>query len=250
MKRKTKRSREGVEGRCRLCGEHRVLRRSHILPELLWSPVYDPDTGKAVSARFDLPYDRSIGRGIREHLLCGECEGRLGQHEDYFAKLWYGDVPFPTTLRHGVRRKVNYTSFKLFHLAILWRAHASSLPEFARVNLGPDAEPMREALLSGVAPPEEVYPIAGQVVVNPTDDSVLHGSLALPVPFQLARGEVYAPIYAGCLWYIGITPGVLADDETRLRSNGDLIIPTVSLRRFPRIPEIMFRNRDKKREEI
>lgn len=249
MKRKSKRKREVVEGPCRLCGEVRVLKRSHIIPELLWSPVYDPDTKKAVSARFDLPYDRSIGRGIREHLLCGECETRLGQHEDYFAKLWYGEAPFPATLRDGVRRNVNYTSFKLFHLAILWRAHVSSLPEFARVKLGPDAEPIRKALLSGVAPPEDIYPIASQAVVNTNDDSVLHGFLALPVPFQLDRGEVYAPIYAGCLWYVGVTPGVLAENETRLRSNGNLIIPTVSLGRFPRIPEIMFRNRDKKRGE-
>lgn len=242
---KPKRKREVVEGQCRLCGEVRVLRRSHIIPELLWSPVYDPETKKAVSARFDLPYDRSIGRGIREHLLCGACETRLGQHEDYFAKLWYGDAPFPTTLRDGVRRNVNYTSFKLFHLAILWRAHVSSLHEFARVKLGPDAEPIRKSLLSGVAPPEDIYPIAGQAVVNTNDDSVLHGFLALPVPFKTDHGEVYAPIYAGCLWYVGITPGVLADNETRLRSNGNLVIPTVSLRRLPRIAEIMFRNRDK-----
>ena len=245
MKPKSKPKREVVEGQCRLCGEVRVLKRSHIIPELLWSGLYDPDTKKAVSARFDLPYDRRIGRGIREYLLCDSCEIRLGQHEDYFAKLWYGGAPFPITLRHGVRRNVDYTSFKLFHLAILWRAHVSSLTEFARVKLGPDAEPIRSALLSDLAPPEDIYPIAGQAVVNPNDDSVLHEFLALPVPFQLDRGEVYAPIYAGCLWYIGITPGVLADNETRLRSNGNLIIPTVSLRRLPRIPEIMFRNRHK-----
>jgi hypothetical protein len=93
-----------------------------------------------------------------------------------------------------------------------------------------------------------VYPIVGQVFVNPLDNSVFHSLLALPVPFQLKRGWVYAPIYAGCLWYIGITRGVLADDELRLRTNGDLMLPTVSIRRIPRIAEIMFRNRNNQRD--
>jgi hypothetical protein len=79
----------------------------------------------------DLPYDRSIGRGIREHLLCRQCEEqRLGSHEDYSGKLWYGAAPFPGEVDGGVQRNVNYTAFKLFHLAILWRAHVSTLPDF------------------------------------------------------------------------------------------------------------------------
>lgn len=237
------------EGACPLCGEHRVLVRSHILPELLWSPVYDPETGAATSARMVLPYDRTIRRGIREPMLCRECdERRLGKYEDYFAKLWYGNAPFPDVIRRRVRRNVDYTLFKLFHLAILWRAHLSALPEFSRVALSAsDAGVMREALFTGVAPPAEVFPITGQAVVDPSSNEVIRGLLALPVPFELATGTVYAPIYGGCLWFVGVTPGVLKDDDTVLRETGDLVIPTISIRRLPGIADIMFRNRDSKR---
>ena len=158
-----------IEPVCRLCRRERKLVRSHILSEVLWRPVYGPD-GKAVSARLGLPYDRRLGRGIREPLLCAACEGNLGHHEDYFAKLWYGRTPFPRVLsKEGVQRNVDYTRFKLFHLANLWRAHESSLDEFRHVQLGPAAERIREALYGGVAPPFSEFPIAAQAVINPLD---------------------------------------------------------------------------------
>jgi hypothetical protein len=192
-----------------------------------------------------LPYNRTIRRGIREYLLCRACDERLGAYEDYFAKLWYGRGPFPKVVAHAVTRRVDYQPFKLFHLSIVWRAHLSSLPEFSRVQLSvADAEVIRLALLTGVAPCEDRFPIVAQAVVNPANNEVIHGLLALPVPFELTDGVVFAPIYGGCLWYVGITPGVLSADNTRLRENGAFIVPAVSLRRLPGIADIMFRNRN------
>jgi hypothetical protein len=143
----------------------------------------------------------------------------------------------------GVQRNVDYNRFKLFHLAILWRAHESSLHEFRHVQLGETAEVLREALESGIAPKPSDFPIAGQAVVSPLDHHVFHALIAMPVRFRLKRGWVYAPLYAGCLWYIGITPEVLAKDPTALQSNGNIVIPVVSVRRLPAIAKIMFRNR-------
>jgi hypothetical protein len=90
-----------------------------------------------------------------------------------------------------------------------------------------------------------VFPIAAQAVVDPANNEVIQGLLALPVPFELPSGIFYSPIYGGCLWYIGITPGVLAQDDSRLRDDGAFVIPPVSLRRLPGIADIMFRNRSK-----
>lgn len=216
--------------------------RSHIIPEFLWRQLYGP-TGKAISARIDLPYNRSIGRGVREKLLCRECDENLGRYEDYFSKLWYGITPFPERVEEAVLLKVDYVRFKLFHLAVLWRAHESTLPEFCRVRLGSAAEVIRGSLHSGVDPSVDKFPIAAQAVVNPLDDRVFHNLLALPVPFRRNSGWVYAPLYAGCLWYIGVTPGVLVGEANVLREDGKIVIPPVSIRQIPRIAKIMFRNR-------
>ncbi len=236
-----------VDGICPLCLQRKVLIRSHVIPELLWRRLYG-STGKAISARIDLPYDRRVGRGVRESLLCRECDESLGRYEDYFAKLWYGKTSFPERLDSGIVRNVDYTAFKLFHLAVLWRAHESKLPEFGRVQLGIEAEAIREALHSGIAPGADEFPISAQAVVNPLDNRVVHDLLALPVPFRRRRGWVYAPIYAGCLWYIGLMPGVLAGEANVLQEDGNIMIPTVSLRLIPRIAEIMFRNRPRPRK--
>ncbi len=61
---------------CRLCGKTRKLRRSHILPEFLYRPLYD---GKhryfVVSAATDSNF--SLQSGLTERLLCGDCEQQL-----------------------------------------------------------------------------------------------------------------------------------------------------------------------------
>lgn len=102
-----------------------------------------------------------LQKGLREPLLCSDCEHlinhdyeqpsvelwrRLAAHEDGIDSNW---THFTTPAGHAcvLVEKVDYASFKLFLLSILWRASVSSRPEFHDVQLGPDEERVRRMLL-------------------------------------------------------------------------------------------------------
>jgi len=69
---------------CKLCKKEAELRYSHILPEFLYSGVYD-ELHRTLEITPD--DERTIQKGIREYLLCQKCETKLSRYETYAAKL-------------------------------------------------------------------------------------------------------------------------------------------------------------------
>ena len=124
---------------CRLCLQDRQLRRSHIIPELLYRPLYGP-THQIRSVNPDLHYIKFLRKGLRQALLCDDCERLLSKYESYFSSVWYGPQGLPSEIPSGVglvtKSGLDYTLFKLFHLSILWRASAAKLKDFHGVALG------------------------------------------------------------------------------------------------------------------
>lgn len=101
---------------CKFCGFQRELRNSHIFPEFLYKPLYDATYHRAWELSTDADRPRFIYKGIREPLLCANCETHFDRSfEDYFARFWYtGRLPNPA---HGARfelRGYDYSRFKLF----------------------------------------------------------------------------------------------------------------------------------------
>ena len=87
-------------------------------------------------------------KGLRERLLCDECEGRLSRYETYFAGVWYGESGLPAVIPEEAtavaKSDLDSVLFKLFHLSILWRASVATINDFAGVKFRP---------ASGTAPP-------------------------------------------------------------------------------------------------
>lgn len=74
---------------CALCLDEKELCDSHILPEFFYDPMYDEGHAyEVVSGGIDNTFDRQ--KGLWEHLLCVECEGRIGDWEDYAKPFLYG----------------------------------------------------------------------------------------------------------------------------------------------------------------
>jgi hypothetical protein len=140
----------------------RELCNSHIIPEFIYAPLYD-EGGKMIGFRFGEEGTRSqlLQKGLREPLLCADCEQllnhdyeqpsielwrRLAAHEEGIAPNW---TPFTTPSGDAcvLVEKIDYASFKLFLLSILWRSSISTLPEFQAVQLGRYEEPIRRMLL-------------------------------------------------------------------------------------------------------
>lgn len=80
------------EAVCALCHEPGELRRSHIIPEFFYKPVYD-ETHRFLQSSTD-PADRVLTRqkGLREYLLCQRCETKLSGWETYASKVIKGGL--------------------------------------------------------------------------------------------------------------------------------------------------------------
>jgi len=146
------------EGICRLCGKQSVLRKSHIVPEFMYKPVYS----ERQMIGFKKGHPRVYQKGLREYLLCGDCEAFLNDsYERPNVRTWealvhreegggvafaYGTTPQGTEFVDV--RGVDYLSFKLLLLSILWRAGVAKGQEYDAVTLGPYEEKIRHMLLS------------------------------------------------------------------------------------------------------
>jgi hypothetical protein len=155
--------------RCRLCLNVRELRRSHVLPEFFYRDLYEEESHRYVSVsshpRHRAPLSQQ--KGLRERLLCQECEQRFSRIEGYAATFLgrvsrEADAIGRTAVTEPVARVApfEYATFKLFGLSLLWRMGESTVYMFSSVNLGPHREPLRRMLLSDDPGEAHEYPFA------------------------------------------------------------------------------------------
>ena len=134
---------------CKLCLNDKELMRSHVLPEFFYEPTYDEKHRFISVSSHPKQNTRPFEKGLREYLLCKECEGQLSRYESYGASV----LRKADEYRRPGNRVIeipdfNYTYFKLFGLSLIWRCHASRLHMFGAVKLGPHAETIRAMLAS------------------------------------------------------------------------------------------------------
>lgn len=127
-----------VQGICKLCLQEKELCNSHIIPEFMYNKIYNEKPRKFFLLKYNnkdstLSKKRPEQKGIREYLLCSECEGKLSKYEIYgeeviyakgkrnkayiFSKQETPDLQFSLFHYKGL----NYHRFRLFLLSILWR---------------------------------------------------------------------------------------------------------------------------------
>jgi len=208
---------------CQLCKHDRALCKSHIIPEFLWSDLYNAKhqvkqiTGKGPKGW------KPIQKGIREELFCNDCEQYINKHfEQPFKRMWVDDFPLPdpwvTDSAHWV--SVDYAPFKLFHLSVLYRAHVSTCREFATVSLSRHAEILRNMLLTLAPGSASQYPIFGWAIIDPKTRKIMQGLSGA----QTGRfgGKVsYGLMYGGVEWWICVSSDHTHEfQQAALQSNG------------------------------
>jgi len=144
---------------CKLCKRERTLRKSHIIPEFFYKEIYDEKgrffprkTGKA---------GRQEQKGIRELLLCDECEGHLSAFEKYGREVIFGgeEIAGKRTQDAVFLSELDYPKLKVFLISILWRMSVASGPMWSLVDLGPHEEKLRKLVLNGVPGDELDIPV-------------------------------------------------------------------------------------------
>ncbi len=247
--------------KCRLCGSDGKLTDSHIIPDLfIRSLEAKLPTGKSgitqpTSILLSLRSDEVGGLrqrgswekkyGLKEHLLCRQCENRFSRYERCFRQLFYGNkkgpirkieigTPFnmeavfglPAEII-GVRKlQVNYAKFKLFVLSLLWRSSVAKGKFFSKIDLGPHEAEIAALLNSEDPGPENRYFIVMidlQFVGYGAEDMIRQ-----PDAFRDEAQRAYSFVLGGFMLviYVG-AEGHLPPVPIRpfcLRGNGDLIL--------------------------
>lgn len=69
--------------KCHLCQKDSDLKNSHIIPEFVYNLLYDKKHRFHVLTTADNPPRPQEQKGIREHLLCVDCENQLSVYEKH-----------------------------------------------------------------------------------------------------------------------------------------------------------------------
>ena len=192
---------------CRLCHADRELRNSHIVPEFLFANLYN-DKGHmmGINGRGRKGW-RPLQKGVTEKLFCESCEQFFNEYcEKPFKRQWIDASPLPKIWPQvePIVVHVEYSSFKLFHLSVLFRASVSTLPTFEHVSLGPHEERIRNMLLLRQAGPALLYPIMGIALISPRDREITH-LITMPVHGRFEGQKCYSLAYGGVNWWIAVS---------------------------------------------
>jgi hypothetical protein len=167
---------------CQLCLKESELRRSHILPEFFYLNIYEsPDAHRALAiTRIS---EKIIQKGLREYLLCQECETKLSRYENYAAELIREIPSFSQDVsgRFLFSEKVDYSLFKLFQLSLIWRCGVSKNPAFVQVALGPHEEILRCRLIE--QNPGKAFEY-GCLMMTILETELLHKVISSPIRLQ------------------------------------------------------------------
>ncbi len=225
-----------VDGVCPLCGMSKEIIQSHIVPEGFYKPLYD-GKHRAIHVDKNTLDTKWIQKGIREHLLCANCDNSiLGTWDKYAIELWSGLGGMPDTLPNGGIKLtgVDYELFKLFHLSVLWRAAASSAVKWGKINLGPHFQIIKNVILSGKAPSEQEYPIWGIALVDDRHGNEVCKEMVFYAGNDHRWGlHTYIFVFGGVAWHyvVGNHSDSRIPHEVLTRS-GDFYIASFSVHKF------------------
>jgi len=229
-------------GICRLCDRERDLCRSHIIPEVVFGPLYD-DKHRAIELTRNPSPLRYRQKGFRYPLLCKDCEGFINdEYEKPFQTSWVNVPHFPQTI---LKRRYKVTIkdpdvFRLFIYSVLWRAAVCTVLPFADVRLGAHEDALRRKLLTKVAGPIDDYPIAAILPVL-KDSREIAPVIADPYREPISGLDIWNLPFGYCIWKVVLT----CDDSRifareRLRADGTMRIPAVDVLEIQPIKNLFF----------
>ena len=187
---------------CRLCKAESKLCNSHIIPEFCYKGLYD-EKQRLIDV-YDWRNEKTRFRniGIREPLLCLNCEAHFARYERHCRRLFSDPLPQP---RAGTKRfldlpRLDIFKLRYFLLSILWRASESSDDFFKHVDLGlKHSEILRNHLLADTLPSYDEYgcwALALHYENKPLKDLILE-----PTPSRIEDHKVYRFVFTGLVLF-------------------------------------------------
>lgn len=148
---------------CKFCLKERKLVRCHIIPRSFFKSLLNPHA-LIIS---DISYPKRSQTGIYdENLICEECETLFSPFDDYAYRLLSTDISEDNLLVYNNERIVyfiynyDYNKIKLFFISLLWRASASNLEYFKRIQVRPFENQLKEMIRKSDPGSENDFSIA------------------------------------------------------------------------------------------
>lgn len=210
---------------CRLCQKDRVLRNSHVVPEFLYSDLYNNKHQMMGVHGLGSKGWEVQQKGLREYLFCDACEQHFNERfEKPFRRAWIKNCPLldPWDADDVHWIQVNYADFKLFHLSVLFRAGVSSLPTFSEVSLGLHEDRLRRMLLNVNPGAAEQYPIFGYAVIHHRTKRIVQ-MVSKAQANKFGGRRCYGFMYGGVQWWIGVASDTNHElQQVALRADGQM----------------------------
>lgn len=227
---------------CALCKHPKQLRKSHILPEFLYDPLYDEKHRfNVLTIRLE-ETNRIEQKGVREKLLCDDCELLFSRYERYASLVIKGGAPNVAHRRDGsiiFLSGLDYKQFKLFQLSLLWRAGASKLQFFDRVQLGPHLERIGRMLLSQEPGPFDQYAcLMWGITLQP---GKIPGLMIQPGKLRVLNYTTYQFVFGGLVWVYFVSSQKLAVPYSQfvLQQDGSATMQVRSALELPSLNNFM-----------
>lgn len=185
---------------CALCLQKKPLRNSHIISEFLYESLYDNKNRFHMLSNVPGQRNEILQKGLREKLLCDDCEQKLGKHEDYASRVLAGrsQIRPKTSGAVTLLEGFDYTAFKLFQMSTLWRCGVSRQAAFKQVNLGAHSERLRQMLLAD--DPGEPWRYGSLLFTVHLDGEKIDDLMVEPSWSKLDSHRVYRFVFGGMVW--------------------------------------------------
>lgn len=179
---------------------------------------------------------KTLQNGLKEFLLCDDCERHLNNNiERPFKQYWFDRMypQIPKQLEPNMPYWIsgfNYSWFKLFHLSVFWRFHASQLPEFEGLSFGQKyGDRIRELIWNLTPLTENEYPIFGTIICGLNGEPIFRG-VSGPSGQKIDHSYTYSAIYCGVEWTLIVTerPSNIVRNVLELSPTQNGIMPLIA----------------------
>ncbi len=232
---------KSTTGTCRLCQQIRELRLSHIISEFMHEEMYDEKHRFFGLSSVVIQKEEILQKGLRERLLCEDCEQRFGRHERYAKGIFFGGGTYN---RQRVGSDIHltglqYAPLKLFFMSLLWRMGVTSVPALSGVQLGPHEERLRKLLLADDPGNHLAYPCLTTAVMmkgKHVPDLITYCGGG-----DMDGGLTWSFVAAGFLFtfFVSSRPPPIEIQPLFLTPAGELVIHVRELEKIPPLHEKM-----------
>jgi hypothetical protein len=152
---------------CKLCKLNPPIQNSHVIPEFMYKPVYDPKHRFVPISTSDFQPPKIEQKGFREPILCPACETKFSQWEGALKTTLnaiYTRNPKVLAAENGevlVLKSIDGNMLRIGILSILWRLIVSEGDDFKFYQASAEVTEDLRAILNSnnINLPDDKYPI-------------------------------------------------------------------------------------------